>query len=228
MEKKIIEEYIPEYDLKIRQYNKGFKYGVDSIQLFKFVLENEKKVKNIADFCSGSGIIGLLVSKSIEFNKMDFYEKQKDFSNINKENININFNTAEQSKFKVYNIDIKDIVIEENINLYDTILINPPYKKNGTGISSILLEKDIAKNEQENFLSDLFWVVKHVLNKKGRMYMVTRPERIVDIFYEARKNKIEPKKIKFIVNNKKIPKMVLIQFIKNAGEFLKFESNIEV
>ena len=57
--------------------------------------------------------------------------------------------------------------------------------------------------------------------------MVHRPERLVDILYVMRKNKIEPKLIKFVcpkVSSK--PSLVLIKGIKNAKEFLKVEKNL--
>ena len=54
--------------------------------------------------------------------------------------------------------------------------------------------------------------------------MVHRPERLVDIICELRKNKMEPKIIKFVYSSiNKEPKLVLIKAIKNANEFLKIE-----
>ena len=54
--------------------------------------------------------------------------------------------------------------------------------------------------------------------------MVHRAERIVDILYYLRKNKLEPKKIRFIHSKQnKEPNLVLIKSVKNAGEHLKIE-----
>ncbi len=37
-----------------------------------------------------------------------------------------------------------------------------------------------------------------MLKDKGTLYMVHKPERLVDIIYQLRKNKIEPKEIRFV------------------------------
>ena len=59
--------------------------------------------------------------------------------------------------------------------------------------------------------------------------MVHRPERLVDIIYNMRKYKIEPKIIRFVFSNKnKEPKLVLIKGIKNARPFLKIEKNLYI
>ena len=57
-----------------------------------------------------------------------------------------------------------------------------------------------------------------MLKDKGSLYMVHRPERLIDIIYELRNYKLEPKNIKFVYSNKyKEPKLVLIKAIKNAN-----------
>ena len=54
--------------------------------------------------------------------------------------------------------------------------------------------------------------------------MVHRPERLVDIMYLMRKNKIEPKEIRFVypkITEK--PTLILIKGVKNAKEFLRID-----
>ena len=68
-----------------------------------------------------------------------------------------------------------------------------------------------------------------MLKDKGSLYMVHRPERLVDIIYELRINKIEPKNIRFVYSSiNKEPKLVLIKAVKNANKFLKVEKPLLV
>ena len=54
--------------------------------------------------------------------------------------------------------------------------------------------------------------------------MVHRPERLSDIIYGLRKNKLEPKKIRFVYSNvKSESNLVLIKAIKEAKPYLKIE-----
>jgi tRNA1Val (adenine37-N6)-methyltransferase len=51
--------------------------------------------------------------------------------------------------------------------------------------------------------------------------MVHRPERLVDILYLMRKNKLEPKELKMVYpKNGEKANLVLIKGVKNANEFL--------
>ena len=59
--------------------------------------------------------------------------------------------------------------------------------------------------------------------------MVHRPDRLVDILEEMRKEKIEPKEIKFVypkINEE--PNLVLIKGVKNAKSFLKVDKPLYV
>ena len=54
--------------------------------------------------------------------------------------------------------------------------------------------------------------------------MVHRPERLSEIIYELKINKLEPKVMRFVYSSEnQEPKLVLIKAVKNAKEFLKIE-----
>ena len=68
-----------------------------------------------------------------------------------------------------------------------------------------------------------------MLKDKGDLYLVHRPDRLVDIISLLRQNKIEPKKIKFIhPNTQKEPNLILIKATKNANPFLKVEKPLYI
>ena len=68
-----------------------------------------------------------------------------------------------------------------------------------------------------------------MLKDNGALYMVHRPERLVDIIENLRKNKLEPKVIRMVYSNvNSKPCMILIKAVKNAKEFLKFENNLYI
>ena len=59
--------------------------------------------------------------------------------------------------------------------------------------------------------------------------MVHRAERIVDILYNLRKYKVEPKNIRFVHSKVgKEPNLVLIKCVKDAGNGLKIDSPLVV
>ena len=55
--------------------------------------------------------------------------------------------------------------------------------------------------------------------------MVHRAERLVDILYTLRNNKLEPKNIRFVHSKAgEKPKLILIRCVKDAKEYLKIEN----
>ena len=68
-----------------------------------------------------------------------------------------------------------------------------------------------------------------MLKDKGELYIVHRPERLVDLFVTMRKYKIEPKKIRMVYSNvNAVSKLVLVQGVKNSKPFLKVEKNLYI
>lgn len=182
---------------------------------------------NIVDICSGTGIIGLIFSRFTNNDNIYFVEKQRYFCDINKENLKRNFKyfNNEIINEKVINSDIKDIKGKLNKEMFEVVLVNPPYMKNESGIEIKKLKKDIAKKEEGNVLENIFISSTYLLKNKGRMYLVHKPERLSDIFNLSRKHNMEAKQIKFILNKNKDVVLVLMQFIKNSKPGLKILKN---
>ena len=234
----------------IFQNNNFFKFGIDSFLLSKFFLENTTiKHNNIADFCSGTGIVGIFSYLNILHNsytdknisirktnignvKIDFFEIQNYFANLNYRNCsNIynqildnshNTNTYLQNPFNVFNASIDKVKLDMNFkDKYSCILSNPPYMKENKGIATNSKEKDIAKIAKKDFLDSFFSAVKFCLIDKGELYIVHKPENLSEIIIVADKYNIELKSLQFITNtNNKQPSLFLAKFVKNGNRFL--------
>lgn len=234
----------------IFQNNNFFKFGIDSFLLSKFFLENTTiKHNNIADFCSGTGIVGIFSYLNILHNsycnknisirktnidnvKIDFFEIQNYFANLNYRNCsNIyrqildnshNTNTYLKNPFNVFNTNIDRVKLDTNFKeKYTCILSNPPYMKESKGIATNSKEKDIAKIAKKDFLDYFFSTVKFCLIDKGELYIVHKPENLSEIIIVADKYNIELKSLQFITNtNNKQPSLFLAKFVKNGNRFL--------
>lgn len=234
----------------IFQNNNFFKFGIDSFLLSKFFLENTTiKHNNIADFCSGTGIVGIFSYLNILHNsycnenisirktniknvKIDFFEIQNYFANLNYRNCsNIynqildnshNTNTYLKNPFNVFNASIDTLKLDINFkDKYSCILSNPPYMKENKGISTNSKEKDIAKIAKKDFLDSFFSAVKFCLIDKGELYIVHKPENLSEIIIVANKYNIELKSLQFITNtSNKQPSLFLAKFVKNGNRFL--------
>lgn len=207
-------------NLKIIQNNNGFKFGIDSILLSDFA-KKIKKDSIVLDIGTGTGIISILLSAKTEANKIIGIEIQREVADMAKKSVILN---KLENKIEIINDDINNIEKYFENNYFDVIVTNPPYQKNNTGLKSENEKNLISRHEIKCTLEDIIKKSFKILKDKGEFYMVHRPERLVDIMYLMRKNKIEPKELRFVypkISDK--PNLILIKGIKNAKQFLKVE-----
>ena len=209
-------------NMKIIQNDEYFCFGMDTILLANFVKSNSSK-NVIVDFCSGSGVIPIIMSAKNKYKEIYAIEYQKEmFELLNK---NIKLNNLEGSIFPI-NGDIKNIkLINECINKnVDIIVCNPPYKEIGTGIINENTVKYNARHESLCTLEDVFISANKLLNVKGELYIVHKPERLADLIMLARNNNLEPKIIRFVYPKIDLkPSIVLIKYVKKGGNELVIE-----
>lgn len=211
--------------LKIIQNKNGFCFGIDSILLSDFA----KEIKHgsiVIDLGTGTGIIGILLCAKTKLSKVIGIEIQEKVYEMAKRSIRLN---NMEDKFQVINENITNIENRLELETFDAVVTNPPYKKVGTGLTNDNTEKLISRHEITANLEDFIKISSKLLKDKKSLYMVHRPDRLVDIIEILRKYKLEPKNIKFVYPNiEKEPNLILIKATKNAKPFLKVEKPLYV
>ena len=212
-------------NLKIIQNKEGFCFGIDSILLADFA-KNIKKGANVLDLGTGTGIISILLCGKTDLNSITGVEIQNEVAEMANRSSKLN---KLEKKFKVLNDNILNLKNIYDNQSFDVIVTNPPYKKKNTGIINENEKKIISRHEITATLEDFIKVSSDLLKDKGEIYMVHRPDRLVDILSLMRNNKIEPKILRMVYSNKNMePKLLLIKGIKNAKPFLKIEKNLYI
>lgn len=205
-------------NLKIIQNKNWFCFGIDSVLLSDFA----KEIKNnsqVLDLGTGTGIISILLSKKTQAKKIYGIEIQKEVAEMAKRSILLN---NLEKEIEIINKDIKQLNEIFDNNSIDAIVTNPPYKKEKSGEKSENLVKLISRHEETASLEEWIQISFKLLKDKGELYMVHRPERLVDIISLLRKNKLEPKILQMVYSNiQKEPKLILIKAVKNAKSFLQ-------
>ena len=212
-------------NLKIIQNKDGFCFGIDSILLTDFA-KNIKKNSKVIDLGTGTGIIPILLYGKTKNTKFVGVEIQPEVAEMANRSVKLNLL---ENNIEILNTNILELSKIYNRGSFDVVTTNPPYKKINTGVINENNKKLISRHEITASLDDFIKTASFLLKDLGEFYMVHRPDRLVDIFYSMRKNKIEPKKIKFVYPNKnKKTNLVLIKGIKNGKQFLEFENNLYV
>ena len=208
-------DYIPKTNLYMKHVEKSYSFGIDSILLANF--SKMKKNKILIDIGAGSGILSLACSSYYNLRKVFSIEIQKEKANLLKENIKLNG----IDNIEVINEDLNKVNFPNNF--CDYIITNPPYYKKGANIKNEKEEFLLSRQEIKMNLSDIFRFSNKCLKDKGKLFMIHKPERLVDIIKESGNLKL--KRIKFVQSKAfEKPVFILMEFVKNANDGLKFEN----
>lgn len=216
--KKVLNDLFDYENLKIFQYDEGFKFSLDSILLAEFV-ELKTTTKLIVDLCTGNAPIPIILSTKTKA-KIYGFEVQKSIYDLASSSVREN---KLHKQIKIVNANLKDTfeyILPESV---DIVTCNPPYFKcSENSIINKEQEKAIARHEIEMSLEDLMISSKYILKNKGTLYLVHRPVRLQEIMSLFNKYNFAIKKIQFIYTSfEKESIMVLIKAVKNGAIGMK-------
>ena len=204
-------------DLTLIQKKNGLTFGTDAFLLASFI--KSAPTKKAAELGSGTGIISLLLAQRSKLSSICAIEIQKDFADLTERNVRLN---ALDGKIKTINADVTQIKASDIGGEVDVVFSNPPYMKTDSGKRNDSDAKYIARHEVcgdiDAFCAAGFRLLKH----GGKFYVVWRPDRICDLFYALRTNRLEPKIITFVhADTQSEPSIVLVSAIKGGASSAK-------
>lgn len=212
-------------NLKIIQNPNGFCFGIDSVLLSDFA-KNIKKNAKVVDLGTGTGIIALLLTAKTKAQSILGVEIQEQVADMANRSVVLN---NLENKVNIITEDIRNLDKKLNLGTYDAIVTNPPYMKNNTGLKNKNNAKLISRHEVECTLEDIAKITYKLLKNNGEIYMVHRPDRLVDIMETFRKFKLEIKEMRLVYSNKNSQaNLVLLKAIKNGKAFLKINKPLYV
>lgn len=209
--------------LKIYQDDGLYTFTSDSVLLTRFA--NVKKGDVVADFCSGSGIVGLhLYALNAEkIDSVTLFEMQKPLFDLSVKTINYN-NLSD--KFTAVNVRLQDIG-NDYAGKFSLITCNPPYMPVGHGFIDENESVAICRTEVALTLKELCRAIGKCLKFGGRTVLCHRADRLVDVMVELKNNKIEPKRLQMVSGGKKEPYLFLIEGVKGGKSGIKVLNNLE-
>lgn len=105
---------------------------------------------------------------------------------------------------------------------FDAVTSNPPYTKRQGGAVSTGSAKALARHETTADLSMFMELAALLLKEKGDLFMVHRPQRLVDLLVFGRKHRLEPKDMQLISGHEgEAPNLVLLHLVRGGGAELR-------
>lgn len=216
-------------DLRLIQRPEDFCYGIDAVILSDFAASGIKKHGTVMDLGTGNGVIPLILSHKTSAKKIFGLEVQADSYHVACKNILAN---GLDDRLAIIHGNVKDIGISlhpELFGIMDVVVSNPPYMANQSALLNNNPAKTIARHEITANMNDFLNAAARLLKNKGHLYMVHRPNRMVDLFCMARDMGLEPKELRLVCPKPgEPPNILLVHFIKGGGKELKILPTLDV
>ncbi|WP_203264700.1 tRNA1(Val) (adenine(37)-N6)-methyltransferase [Streptococcus uberis] len=200
-------------DVQIIQNKEVFSYSIDSVLLSRF--PNIPSRGLIVDLCSGNGAVGLFASTKTKAKIIEI-ELQERLAEMAQRSIRLN---QLDDQVSMICDDLKNLLDHVPRSGVDLILCNPPYfKATESSKKNISQHYLLARHELTTNLDEICYISRHALKSNGRLAMVHRPSRFLEILDTMRKHGLVPKRVQFVYPKiGKEANMLLIEAIKDGS-----------
>lgn len=203
--------------LKIVQDKRYYRFTSDSILLSRFA--KCKKGETVADFCAGSGIVGLhfygLNAEKVR--SVHLFELQQPLCDLAEKSIKLN---GLEDKFTLVRGRLQEAPCDFD-GYFSLVLCNPPYKKAGTGEQNLQPHIAACRHETQITLEQIIIHAKRMLCDGGRLCICQKADRLTDLLFLMRQNAIEPSSLAFVQAKNGAPYLVMVEGVKGRAPQLK-------
>lgn len=202
------------HGLRIIQNPSQFCFGIDAVLLTAYAAAQIKKNARVLDLCSGNGIIPILLSDKSPASEIIGLELQPSVAEMAARSVKLN---ALEDKIRMICGDLNEALSFFKRSSFNNITCNPPYKEAGGGLKNTNTSKMLARHEITCTLDDILRISAALLVPGGKLCMVHRPERLIDLVCTMRQYRLEPKRLRFVHPAAgKTANLLLIEAVRNG------------
>lgn len=208
----------------IIQRKDGFCFGMDAVLLSGFV--QVKESEEVLDLGTGTGIIPILLEAKTKGKHFTGLEIQEEIADMARRSVCLN---ELEEKVRIVLGDIKEAGRLFAKASFDVVTSNPPYIHDAHGLKNPGELKAISRHEILCTLEDVVREAAGLVKPGGRVYLVHRPQRLIEIIRVMKQYKLEPKRLKFVhpfIDRE--ANMVLIEAVRGGGAMVKVEKPVIV
>jgi tRNA1(Val) A37 N6-methylase TrmN6 len=199
------------YGLQIIQSADVFSFSMDAVLLARFC--SVPKKGNILDLCTGNGVIPLLLSTRSQASIVGV-EIQSRLWDMAERNVRLNQLDAQ---IRMENRDLRTLLDVMSQGTFELITVNPPYLPVPQGEQNVNEHFALARHEVACTLEDVISISSRLVRNGGKVAMVHKPSRLVEILSMMKQYRLEPKRIRFVHPRADAEaNMVLIEAIRDG------------
>ncbi|UAK15987.1 tRNA1(Val) (adenine(37)-N6)-methyltransferase [Sporolactobacillus terrae] len=200
-------------DLKIIQSSELFPFSLDSVLLARFAYVPIQKGR-LVDLCAGGGVIPFLLSQRTK-GRIIGIEIQPEVCALARRGAVLNHL---EDRVTFLCADAKDSDAHIGRGSCDVVTCNPPYfTVDAARDMKLNRHLAIARHELLITLADVLEISARLLKPGGKLALVHRPERLVELMSGMRAQGIEPKRMQWVHPHRQKPaNMVLLEGTKGG------------
>lgn len=208
-------------DLQIKGYkllqNKNqFCFGTDAVLLADFAEKLCKKRNKVIELCCGNGAISLLMYARNDTLNITGVEIQRDVALLANHNKEIN-GIGESLNF--INEDLNKLDTTHS-NVYDMVVVNPPYTPPMCGLTSPDGNKSLSRQELTADFDGITQTAKRLLKTKGKFVFIHKANRLGEIINTLKKYGFEIKVLRSVQSKRNSDaKLILVCASKDGGSW---------
>lgn len=197
--------------MRIIQSRDKFAFSTDAVALADFV--NLYKGDRVMDLGAGTGAVSLLMVGRKPLASVTGLELQPQLVDMAQRSAALN----DLTHVHFQEGDLRQVQKLFPPGSYDVVVSNPPYQPVGGLLQNQRTAFALARHELACTLEDIVSACAWLVRFRGKVALVHRPERLVDILSLMRKAQLEPKRLQFVFPKPgAVPVIVLVEAQKGA------------
>ncbi|GGG08178.1 hypothetical protein GCM10010912_60990 [Paenibacillus albidus] len=180
------------HELRIIQSDEVFSFSMDAVLLARFASIPPRG--RVLDLCTGNGVIPILMTTRTNAS-LEGIEIQPRLADMARRSVALN---GLGERITIHEGDLRELYTVAGHGVYDAITVNPPYMPlNGSDLK-LNTHQAMARHELGCTLEEVIQACVRLVRTGGKVSMVHKPQRLVDIISLMRKYRLEPKIIRFV------------------------------
>ena len=201
-----------------------FCYGIDAVLLASYA--RVKEGERALDFCTGSGIVPILLKAKTRGRHFTGLEIQHESADMAMRSVK--YNHLEEW-IEIVEGDVCRSEEYFPASSFDVVTCNPPYMTGNHGLTNANRAKMIARHEVLCSFEDIVKAAARVLRPGGRFYLVHRPFRLAEIIFVLKQYQLEPKRLQLVCPfADKEPNLVLLEAVRGGKPRITVEKPLIV
>jgi tRNA1Val (adenine37-N6)-methyltransferase len=204
-----------DFDLKIIQPRRGYRFSVDPLLLCEFAGTSEGR---IIDLGTGCGVMALIMARKTPGALVMGIEFREESARLAERNVALNGLTEQVT---IITVDILELKGRFPVSSFDLVLANPPFRRRGTGKISPHAGRDTARHESTAGIAEFLAVARYLVKPAGSICLIYHVSRLAELMTGAASLKLAPLKLQFVHGGAgDSARMVLLELAKGRSREL--------